>query len=106
MNNSASKANQHQQELQDLLGIISHDLAAPIRHVRGFTELLMGSIPSETPEQVEYKAFVDSALNVLENLLRQMVATSSSMPARTRKVRQAQRFASRYLQHRAPQKAP
>lgn len=76
MNHSATQKKHNNQELQDLLTTISHDLAAPVRHVRAFSELLLNSVVNATPEQIEYKHYVENALTVLESKLDAITALS------------------------------
>lgn len=72
MSKLATKSNQQtpeRRELQQLLDIISHDLVAPIRHVREFSRLLLASIENKSPDQQDYEKFVEKALGVLDKKL-------------------------------------
>lgn len=87
MSNANNNADEFAQELQQLLYVISHDLAAPIRHVREFSKLLLASVETKTDDQQEYAQFVERALVILEQKLDAItalsrVATSAEPPTR------------------------
>ena len=57
--------------------IVSHDFAAPLRHVREFTRLLLASTNEElNEEQQEYKDFVDRSLDKLDGMQNSMLTFS------------------------------
>lgn len=57
-------------EFDDFVYIISHDMAAPQRHIREFTKLLLSTLGEQglTPEQVLYKGFIEQGLVKLERM--------------------------------------
>ncbi|MFK7976607.1 MAG: hypothetical protein AB8C02_10745 [Halioglobus sp.] len=66
MNHPEKSVEKQTAELQEFLSIISHDLAAPIRHVREFSRLLLSTLQTKTSDQQKYSQFVETALNILE----------------------------------------
>jgi light-regulated signal transduction histidine kinase (bacteriophytochrome) len=56
-------------EFEDFVHIVSHDMAAPQRHIREFTKLLLASI--DTPlndEQKMYRGFIEKGLARVEKM--------------------------------------
>lgn len=78
MNHPEKSVEKQTAELQEFLSIISHDLAAPIRHVREFSRLLLSTLETKTSDQQEYSQFVETALNTLEKKLAAITALSNT----------------------------
>ena len=58
------------------LSIISHDLRAPLRHVREFSKLLLGSIESPDEDQLIYQGFIEGGVNKLDLMIESIVQLS------------------------------
>lgn len=68
-NNSSLHADQIAREYQDFAYIVSHDLNAPLRHVKEFTRLLIGGrIENLTEEEQEYVRFLEQSLAKLDDM--------------------------------------
>ncbi len=75
-------------EFEDFVHIVSHDMAAPQRHIREFTKLLLASI--DTPlndEQKMYRGFIEKGLARVEKMQDALLSFS-------RVTTQAQEFVS------------
>lgn len=70
-------AEQISREYQDFAYIVSHDLNAPLRHVREFTRLLIGTRQSAvSEEEQQYIEFLEKSLNKLDDMQRALLAFS------------------------------
>lgn len=58
------------------LSIISHDLRAPLRHVRAFSKLLLDSVDSPDEDQVAYQGFIEGGVNKLDLMIESLVHLS------------------------------
>ena len=79
--------NEQQNELDELLYVISHDFKSPIRHIREFSKLLLKEISGkETPKEKEYLNYLiaagEKADLMLETLLQYSRINSSPMVVR------------------------
>lgn len=64
-----SEAERIAKEYQDFAYIVSHDLNAPLRHVREFTRLLIGARrDSLNEEEKEYVQFLEKSLKRLDHM--------------------------------------
>lgn len=63
------RANQIAEEYKDFAYIVSHDLSAPLRHVKEFTKLLIGGCKENlSEEEQEYVEFLEQSLKKLDNM--------------------------------------
>jgi len=62
-------------ELNEFVKIVSHDLSAPVRHIKSFHKMLMKDI-ALTDQQLELKGRVDGAITKLEMQLAAILALS------------------------------
>lgn len=73
----ASEAESIAKEYQDFAYIVSHDLNAPLRHVKEFTRLLIGSRPGSLNDQEkEYIQFLEKSLGKLDDMQEALLAFS------------------------------
>ncbi len=64
-------------EYEDYAYIVSHDLGAPLRHIREFTKLLLASRQeSLTKEEQDYAAFIEKSLEKINNMQTALLAFS------------------------------
>lgn len=76
-------------EFQEFAYIVSHDLQAPLRHIREFTRLLLGSLQDDlSDEQKTHAAFIATALRRLDGMHAALlsysrIATRSNPPTQT-----------------------
>jgi len=64
-------------EYQDFAYIVSHDLNAPLRHVKEFTRLLIGAREDGlNSEEQEYVSLLESSLRKLDNMQQGLLAFS------------------------------
>ena len=66
---STPREQQLKEELDSFLYIMSHDLGAPIRHVREFSKLLVDSIDQPDEDQIAYRDFIESAVQKLDRMV-------------------------------------
>jgi light-regulated signal transduction histidine kinase (bacteriophytochrome) len=73
----AINAEQLAKEHEDFAYIVSHDLNAPLRHVKEFTRLLIGSRQDNlTEEEREYVGFLEKSLQKLDEMQGALLAFS------------------------------
>lgn len=66
-----------QQELQDFAYIVSHDLTAPARHVKQFTEILCSRLEGKLePEEKEFAAILLKSASHMQNMLSSLLTYS------------------------------
>lgn len=66
-----------EKEFEDFVYIVSHDMAAPQRHIREFTKLLLDSFDvSLTDEQKLYRQFIEAGLTRIERMQDALLAYS------------------------------
>ena len=64
-------------EYEDFSYIVSHDLSAPLRHVKEFTRLLIGSRENNlSEEEKEYIHFLEKSLQKLDDMQRALLTFS------------------------------
>lgn len=75
-------------EYEDFAYIVSHDLSAPLRHVKEFTRLLIGGRKENlTEEEQEYVAFLEKSLCKIEDMQKALL-TFSRLNSRAGPLRQ------------------
>lgn len=75
--NDQDKATLIAKEYEDFAYIVSHDLNAPLRHVKEFTRLLVGGRASNlTTEEREYIRFLENSLGKLDGMQRALLEFS------------------------------
>lgn len=66
-----------EKEYQDFAYIVSHDLRAPLRHVKEFTNLLIGSRESSlSAEEKEYLYFLNKSLEKIDDMQKALLSFS------------------------------
>lgn len=66
-----------EKEYEEFVYIVSHDLSAPLRHVKEFTRLLLSSIDKDlSPEQASYANFIDLSLRRLDVMQKALLRMS------------------------------
>ena len=64
-----SKADRIAKEYEEFVYIVSHDLSAPIRHIKEFTKLLLESREADfNDNEKQYKEFIDSSFEKLDKM--------------------------------------
>lgn len=72
-----NRAEQIAREYEDFAYIVSHDLNAPLRHVREFTSLLIGGRREKlTDEECEYIRFLEKSLDRIDEMQRALLSFS------------------------------
>lgn len=67
----------HQKELEEFAYVVSHDLNAPLRHVREFGKLLMGSLEDKiTDDEKEYFHYMQTSVFKAEDMLEALLQYS------------------------------
>ena len=65
------------QEYKDFAYIISHDLSAPVRHIKAFSSMLVKTLGDDvTEQQAQYAGFIDTAISNLEKMNAALLAFS------------------------------
>lgn len=76
-NDIEKKYDKLKKEFEDFTYIISHDVAAPLRHIRQFTQLLLSDISAElNEEQKEYESFLMKGVDSIENMMTSLLQCS------------------------------
>lgn len=64
-----SEENKYKKEFENFVYLVSHDFAAPQRHVREFTKLLLESIDADlTEDQRKFRGFIEQGLDKLDRM--------------------------------------
>lgn len=63
-------------EYEDFVYIVSHDLAAPLRHIKEFTRLLVGAHGDLNDEEKQYVDFLECSLQKLDEMQRNLLVFS------------------------------
>ena len=70
------KLSASEQELNELVHVVSHDVRAPIRHLTEFSRLLVESIEQPDANQALYAEFIQGASERLEGMIEALIALS------------------------------
>ncbi|MCK6419034.1 MAG: ATP-binding protein [Alphaproteobacteria bacterium] len=87
MPQSKNKANAIAKEYEEFAYIVSHDLNAPLRHIREFTRLLIDARANPSKEEKEYIGFLEISLRRLDQM-QQALLTFSRLNTRAAPLRE------------------
>ncbi len=77
-----------EQELVELLQVISHDFRAPVRHLKEFSHLLFTEYPPDlNKEQTQFKDYIEESINTIDTQLERLL-TYSRLNTRPPKITQ------------------
>ena len=71
-----ARAEALQQELDQLVYAISHDLREPVRKVGGFTKILLRRLPPLAEEDAKYAAYIEDACQRLDLMMQALLQLS------------------------------
>lgn len=67
----------YKKELEDFLYIVSHDLNAPLRHIKEFSKLLLSRLEEHIgPEEQQYVAFIEKSISKSELMIKSLLEYS------------------------------